>query len=98
MLQTLYSWKSYLQHPEYHGLSFPKCYTGSHLLRTFLCGKVEVYDSRIVITEIPYTTTAEDIMDEIEKELVPTATPPLELTRMLGNLTGNIVGSFSVES
>ena len=34
-----------------------------------ISGKVEVYDSRIVITEIPYTTTAEDIMDEIEKAI-----------------------------
>lgn len=31
-----------------------------------ISGKVEVYKDRIVITEIPYTTSAEDIMDQIE--------------------------------
>ena len=34
-----------------------------------LSGGVEVYKDRIVITEIPYTTTAEDIMDQIEDAL-----------------------------
>lgn len=32
-----------------------------------ISGKVEVYADRIVITEIPYCTTAEDIMDTIEE-------------------------------
>jgi DNA gyrase subunit A len=31
-----------------------------------ISGKVEVYNDRIVITEIPYCTTAEDIMDAID--------------------------------
>lgn len=32
-----------------------------------ISGKVEVYQNRIIITEIPYCTTAEDIMDAIEE-------------------------------
>lgn len=34
-----------------------------------ISGKVEVYNDRIVITEIPYSTTAEDIMDAIDKNM-----------------------------
>lgn len=34
-----------------------------------ISGKVEVYNDRIVVTEIPYSTTAEDIMDAIDKNM-----------------------------
>lgn len=34
-----------------------------------ISGKVEVYNDRIIITEIPYSTTAEDIMDAIDKNM-----------------------------
>lgn len=34
-----------------------------------ITGTVEVYNDRLVITEIPYTTTVEDIMDAIEEAL-----------------------------
>lgn len=34
-----------------------------------MSGTVEVYSNQIVITEIPYTTTAEDIMDAIEEHM-----------------------------
>lgn len=40
------------------------CATGKGTF--ILSGKVEVYKDKIVITEIPYTTSAEDIMDQIE--------------------------------
>ena len=34
-----------------------------------ISGRVEVYTNQIVITEIPYCTTAEDIMDAIDKNM-----------------------------
>lgn len=34
-----------------------------------ISGRVEVYTNQIVITEIPYTTTAEDIMDAIDEHM-----------------------------
>ena len=34
-----------------------------------ITGKAEIYNDRIVITEIPYTTTIEDIMEEIDTNI-----------------------------
>ena len=34
-----------------------------------ISGKVEVYNDKIIVTEVPYSTTAEDIMEAIDKNM-----------------------------